>query len=114
MSIFVPAHMRAKFARENLVKAVLGVIHEAGDEGFPVEKLRLGFQAMGVPPDLATHIENRLVRERIVTLKADRLHIGSIEDIRGFLARSKWDEGSIAAVAPEAPARLVVAPGGDA
>jgi hypothetical protein len=114
MSIIVPPAARARLARENLVKAVLGAVEQAGEEGYPVARLRERFRILGVPVSLAEHVEARLVRENIVTLKADRLYLGSLEDIRGFLARSKWDEGRIAAVAPEEPSPLIVAPGGAA
>jgi hypothetical protein len=114
MSIIVPPAARARLGRENLVKAVLGAVEKAGEAGLSVAHMREVFRLLEVPVDLAEHVEARLVREKIVTLKADRLYLGSLEDIRGFLARTKWDEGRIAAVAPEEPSPLIVAPGGAA
>lgn len=101
MEIAVPLHVRARIARENLVKATLHTIHNAGDQGFPVEQLRAGFKRLGVEPDLAQYVENRLVREGIVTERSGRLFIGTLESIKAFLARSKWDESRVAAIAPE-------------
>lgn len=103
MSIWVPPRMRAKLGLENLVKAVLAAIERAGPEGYPVARLRERFRLLGVSADVATHLENRLVREHIVTLDADRLRIGTLGDIRAFLARSKWGESRVVAIAPEEP-----------
>lgn len=103
MSIFVPPHIRARLATENLVKATLRAVELAGEAGFPVAQLRSGFERLGVSAATAQFVENRLVREKIVTLKADRLHLGALEDIKAFLARSRWDESRVLAIAPEAP-----------
>jgi hypothetical protein len=103
-SIAVPPEMRERIARENLVKGLLDAIHKAGDEGFTLSRLRAGFARLGVSPVVAQYVENRLVREGIVKLDGDRMRIGALADIRAFLARSKWDESRVVAVAPEEPA----------
>ncbi len=100
-SIFVPPHVRVKLATENLVKAVLGAVHQAGEAGLPVAQLRAGFQRLEVPPDLAQRVENRLVREGILKLEAGQLRIGSRVEINAYLARSGWGESRVVAVAPE-------------
>jgi hypothetical protein len=100
-SIYVPPQVRARLATENLVKATLGAVDKAGAAGLPVEALRTGYRRMCVSPALAQHIENRLVREGIVVLEADRLKMGTPEALRAYLARSRWDESRVIAVAPE-------------
>lgn len=103
MPVVLPPHLRQKIGTENLVKATLAAIDKAGAEGYPVAQLRDRFRVLGVSPALAQFVENRLVRERIVVLKAERLHLGTLEDIKAFLARSKWDDSKVIAIAPAAP-----------
>ena len=103
MSILVPAHLHRKLATENLVKAVVGVVNQAGEQGYPVAVLRERFRVLEVPTRLADFVEARLVREKILVLRGDRLFIGELADIRAFVSRSKWDESQVLAVAPEKP-----------
>jgi hypothetical protein len=99
--LVVPARMRIELGVRNVVSAVLKLVHEAGDAGVPVSQLRVGFQRIGLSPALAQHVENRLVREGLLVLDGDVLKPAPYENLKAFLARTKWDEQRVIAIAPE-------------
>jgi hypothetical protein len=114
MSIVVPQRIAALQAKERLVKGILAAVDEAGEAGLPTSRLRR-LAALGVSPDEIQRVENRLVREGILRLEGDVLRLGTLDALRAYLARSKWMDSRVVAVAPEpAPAPLIVPPGGDA